>query len=480
MGLIDCLLVFLIACLTLKSSFVVGSDPSPLQNFCVAIDESNHEAVYVNGKFCKNPKNVTADDFYLSGFDIPSNTSNPFRSNTTLGTVDQIPGLNTLGISVFRADLKPKGIIPVHGHPRGSEMIVVMEGCLYVGFVTSDPNNRLMAKQLKPGDVFVFPPGLVHFLYNDGDTDAVVYAAANSQNPDITTTRGFRNVPVEVLSKSFKAERKVIEEIIKGISIPLIRDLCVAINDLKDAVLVNGKLCKDPSLVTTNDFFLPGFDKPGNTSNAFGSGMTPATIDQIPGLNGLGISLVRIDFAPKVYVNGKFCKNPKLVTPNDFYLSGFDKPGNTSNSFGYNATLGTVDQLPGLNTLGIAMVRADYAPQGLAPMHSHPRGSEVIIVIQGCVYVGFVTSDPENRLIAKELKTGDVFAIPPGLIHFTYNVGDTNATTLAASNSQNSDFLSTRIFQHIPVEILAKSYNVDEKVIEVILEAWKNNDVDGD
>ncbi|KAK9081483.1 hypothetical protein Syun_030807 [Stephania yunnanensis] len=126
------------------------------------------------------------------------------------------------------------------------------------------------------------------------------------------------------------------------------------------------------------------------------------------------------------------------------------------------------------------MYRVDYAPQGLAPLHSHPRGSSVIIVIQGCVYVGSVTSDPENRLIAKELKTGDVFAIPAGLIHFTYNVGDTNAVTLVASNSQKPDFLSTRVFPHIPVEILAKSLNVDEKVIEVILEAWKNNDVDDD
>ncbi|KAK9081484.1 hypothetical protein Syun_030808 [Stephania yunnanensis] len=414
MGLIDCLLVFLIACLALKSSFVLGSDPSPLQDFCVAIDESNHEAVYVNGKFCKNPKNVTADDFYLSGFDVPSNASNPFRSNTTLGTVDQIPGLNTLGISVFRADLKPKGIIPLHGHPRGSEIVIVMEGCLYVGFVTSDPNNQLMAKHLKPGDVFVFPPGLVHFLYNDGDTDAVVYAAANSQNPDITTARVFRNVPVEVLSKSFNAERKVIEEIIKGISIPLIRDLCVAINDLKDAVLVNGKLCKDPSLVTTNDFFLPGFDKPGNTSNAFGSGMTPATIDQIPGRNGQGISLVRIDFAPK----------------------------------------------------------------GVLPMSYRGEGSQILLVMEGTLYVGFVTSDPANRLISKVLHKGDVYALPQGFPYVIYNVNHTcNAVAIVAINNQSPYFFSIKaIFGSEPtiaVEFLAKSFKLDEKEIEVALKQWK-------
>ncbi|KAK9099515.1 hypothetical protein Syun_026560 [Stephania yunnanensis] len=377
MGLIDCLLVFLIACLALKSSFVLGSDPSPLQDFCVAIDESN---LLVNGKLCKDPSLVTTNDFFLPGFDKPGNTSNAFGSGMTPATIDQIPGLNGQGISLVRIDFAPKGVLPMSYRGEGSQILLVMEGTLYVGFVTSDPANRLISKVLHKGDVYALPQGFPNVIYNvDHTCNAVAIIAINNQSPYFMSTKAIfgsePTIQVEFLAKS----------------------------------------CK---------------------------------IDEI-------------------YVNGKFCKNPKLVTPNDFYLSGFDKPGNRSSSFGYNATRGTVDELPGLNTLGIAMHRVDYAPQGLAPLHSHPRGSSVIIVIQGCVYVGFVTSDPENRLIAKELKTGDVFAIPAGLIHFTYNVGDTNAVTLVASNSQKPGFLSTRggIFGSnptIPVEFLAKSFKVDE------------------
>ncbi|KAL2495018.1 Germin-like protein [Forsythia ovata] len=59
------------------------------------------------------------------------------------------------------------------------------------------------------------------------------------------------------------------------------------------AVFVNGKICKDPNMVSADDFFFPGLNKPGNTSNAQGSRVTPVNVNQLPGLNTLGISLTK-------------------------------------------------------------------------------------------------------------------------------------------------------------------------------------------
>ncbi|KAM3748405.1 hypothetical protein ACB098_05G106400 [Castanea mollissima] len=64
----------------------------------------------------------------------------------------------------------------------------------------------------------------------------------------------------------------------------------------------------------------------------------------------------------------------------------------------------------GLNTLGISLARLDFAPYGLNPSHTHPRGTELFVVIEGTFLVGFVTSNP-NKLFTKVLNKGDVFCI---------------------------------------------------------------------
>nr|XP_023918134.1 germin-like protein subfamily 1 member 20 [Quercus suber] len=95
-------------------------------------------------------------------------------------------------------------------------------------------------------------------------------------------------------------------------------------------------------------------------------------------------------------VNGKFCKDPKLTTVDDFIFMGLDVPRNTLNQLGSNVTLVNVDMFPGLNTLGIALAHVDYAPYGLNPPHIHPRASKLLTVIEGTLLVGFVTSNPDN------------------------------------------------------------------------------------
>ena len=172
-------------------------------------------AVFVNGKFCKDPNLATADDFFLSGINIPRSTSNPLGSNVTQITVYQIPSLNTLGISIARIDFAPYGVNPPHTHPHATEVLVVLEGTLYVGFVTSNPDNRLFAKILNKGDVIVFPIGLIHFQINIGQTNAVAFPHFNSQNPGVITIANAifgSNPPIfpDVLTKAFQLDRDMI------------------------------------------------------------------------------------------------------------------------------------------------------------------------------------------------------------------------------------------------------------------------------
>ncbi|KAA8536834.1 hypothetical protein F0562_029312 [Nyssa sinensis] len=193
---------------------VFASDPDPLQDFCVVVDDSRIR-VFVNEKFCKDPNLTTADDFYFTGLNIPRNTSNPIGSVATLITADIYPGLNTLGIAFARIDFAPNGLNPPHTHPRASEILIVLEGTLYAGFVTSNPNNRLITKVLYPGDAFVFPIGLIHFQLNIGNTSAVAFATFSSQNPgriNIANAVVGSTPPlsIDVLTKAFQVDKDVI------------------------------------------------------------------------------------------------------------------------------------------------------------------------------------------------------------------------------------------------------------------------------
>lgn len=171
-------------------------------------------------------------------------------------------------------------------------------------------------------------------------------------------------------------------------------------------------------------------------------------------------------------VNGKFCKDPNLVTPDDFWYSGFDVPGNTSNQLGIHVNLITADELPGLNTLGVSLARIDYASNGgLNPPHNHPRGSEVLLVLEGTLYAGFVTSNPDHRLFTKILKPGDFFVFPFGLVHFQMNIGNTPAVAIAALTSQNPgvNTLANALFGAtwpIHPEVLTTGFHLDKDLVE--------------
>ncbi|XP_049397860.1 germin-like protein subfamily 1 member 13 isoform X3 [Solanum stenotomum] len=201
-------------------------DNNPLQDICVAVNDSK-AAVFVNGKICKDPKFATPNDFFASGLNVSGTAVPGSGAAAKFLTVDNIPGLNTLGISIGRIDLEPQGLAPLHTHPRATELITVLEGTLYVGFLVPDRANffksRLFSKILYPGDVFVFPIGLIHFQYNVGNKKATYLAAFNSQNPGfvIIPNSIFASnppIPDDVLTQGFQLSKTQIAELRKKFS----------------------------------------------------------------------------------------------------------------------------------------------------------------------------------------------------------------------------------------------------------------------
>ncbi|KAL3512831.1 hypothetical protein ACH5RR_025548 [Cinchona calisaya] len=187
------------------------TDPGPLQDFCVADLES---PLFINGFPCKNPSHVTSKDFFYDGLKKRGTIFDALNVNLTQVDVYAFSGLNTLGMSMNRVDFLPGGLNPPHNHPRATELSLVVEGKLFAGWVST--NYILYWKVLTAGEVFVIPPGLVHFQLNVGEGRALFYAFFNSQNPGITIMAEalFDSTPLipnPVLSKAFNVNDTIIE-----------------------------------------------------------------------------------------------------------------------------------------------------------------------------------------------------------------------------------------------------------------------------
>lgn len=201
----------------------VNPDPDPLRDYCVA-DTRTPPPFHLNGVPCIDPSLATYSHFTTSALSKPGNTgskANRFGFSVTLTNTTNLPGLNTLGLTLARVDLVGNGLVPPHSHPRASEVTICLQGVLLVGFM--DTSNRLFTQQLKPGESFVFPKGLIHFLYNMDSVDpALAISGLSSQNPgtQVTSLATFTSkppIPDEIMSKAFQISDSDIDKIRKNL-----------------------------------------------------------------------------------------------------------------------------------------------------------------------------------------------------------------------------------------------------------------------
>jgi quercetin dioxygenase-like cupin family protein len=127
---------------------------------------------------------------------------------------DSFPVLTGLGVSSALVLYLPGGINPPHTHPRGTEILVVVDGELTVGLI--DSTNKLFTKVLKKSDIFVFPKGLVHFQINLSKKPVEAYAAFSSSNPgtiSLPANLFGSGIADYILQTAFKVSGNVIDQL---------------------------------------------------------------------------------------------------------------------------------------------------------------------------------------------------------------------------------------------------------------------------
>ncbi|KAK6156263.1 hypothetical protein DH2020_010511 [Rehmannia glutinosa] len=181
---------------------------------------------------------LASDSDILSDFIVPPNATNldanyftytglrsfigaqPTSFTVYKATLAELPSLDGQSVSYAALYYPPGSVNPPHTHPRASELLFLVLGHLEVGFV--DTNNKLFAQTLQPGDMFVFPKGLLHYQYNSDDrTPAIAFSSFGSANAGtVSIPSAVFNTSVydPILAVSFKTDVATIRKLKFGLS----------------------------------------------------------------------------------------------------------------------------------------------------------------------------------------------------------------------------------------------------------------------
>ncbi|KAL6655001.1 hypothetical protein ACP70R_005827 [Stipagrostis hirtigluma subsp. patula] len=160
--------------------------------------------------------NITGAHFTFHGFRSALSKAAPAPQNFTVikASMAEFPALKEHSVSYALLSYPPGSVNPMHTHPRASELLLVVDGALSVGFV--DTANKVYTQDLAAGDMFVFPKGTVHWQYNKGSMPAKALSAFGS------AAAGLVSLPVTVfgtgiddtvLAKSFKADVATVQKL---------------------------------------------------------------------------------------------------------------------------------------------------------------------------------------------------------------------------------------------------------------------------
>ncbi|KAG2603338.1 hypothetical protein PVAP13_5KG764300 [Panicum virgatum] len=146
---------------------------------------------------------------------------------------------------------------------------------------------------------------------------------------------------------------------------------------------------------------------------------------------------------------------------------------------GSAVTAADVGTLPGLNTLGVSMARTDYAPWGgVNPPHSHPRATEILFVLDGTLEVGFVVAASRllgrtvsrgevfvfpRGLVHLERSVGAAPAV--AVSAFDSQLPGTQAAAAALFGAAPA----------VPTDVLARAFRTDAGVVETIKSKFAPN-----
>ncbi|KAL6601524.1 hypothetical protein ACP70R_044744 [Stipagrostis hirtigluma subsp. patula] len=160
--------------------------------------------------------NITGAHFTFHGFrDALSNaTAAPHNFTVIEASVAEFPALKEQSVSYALLSFPPGSVNPMHTHPRASELLLVVDGALSVGFV--DAAGKVYTQDLAAGDMFVFPKGLVHWQYNKGAVPAKALSAFGSAAAGLVSVPATvfgTGIDDDVLAKSFKTDAATVQKL---------------------------------------------------------------------------------------------------------------------------------------------------------------------------------------------------------------------------------------------------------------------------
>ncbi|XP_068636007.1 germin-like protein 9-3 [Aristolochia californica] len=167
--------------------------------------------------------------------------------------------------------------------------------------------------------------------------------------------------------------------------------------------------------------------------------------------------------------------NPADITRSFFTFTGFRnlRKANLTGKATVLITKATKKEFPALDGQGVSVATLLYPPAGINPPHSHPRASELLMVLQGTLEVGLI--DSSNKLFVQTLRAPDLFIFPKGLVHYQLNTDGENpalAIGMFGGASAGTISLPTNLFgSGIDAEVLAKAFKTDKKTISKIVAA---------
>ncbi|XWS51922.1 hypothetical protein CRYUN_Cryun11dG0023500 [Craigia yunnanensis] len=164
-----------------------------------------------------------SDPDIISDFLAPANSTaldgNFFTFTGLRGIFDADYPPNFKSVSFATLEYPTGTLNPPHIHPRSSELLIVVDGSLEVGFV--DTTGKLYSQTLQVADIFVFPKGLVHYQYNpSSDQPAMAvssFASANAGTVSIPSTVFATGIDDDLLAKGFKTDVATIQKIKAGV-----------------------------------------------------------------------------------------------------------------------------------------------------------------------------------------------------------------------------------------------------------------------
>jgi len=130
------------------------------------------------------------------------------------------------------------------------------------------------------------------------------------------------------------------------------------------------------------------------------------------------------------------------------------------------STSATVTDFPALNGLGISAMAIDFDEGISSAMHTHPDATQLGLVVRGEITAGFLT---DTSVYSKVLRSGDLFVIPKGMLHFATNTGKGKASTYVFYSSENpsTHVLDRLLFGNsLPSNLVAQTTLLDLDQVE--------------